>query len=90
MSATLVDRHQVNDYSTWRPVYESLDGLRSQHGCTAARVWQHADNNNDVLVSHDFPTIEQAAGFAGDPELQAGMAGAGVAGPPQIDIFTVA
>jgi len=90
MSATLVVRHQVNDYATWRPVYDSLEGLRGQHGCTGARVWRHADNGNDVLVTHDFPTTEQAAGFAGAPELKAGMAKAGVAGPPQIDIFTVA
>lgn len=90
MSATLVVRHQVNDYATWRPVYDSLEGLRGRHGCTDARVWQHADNRNDVLVTHDFPTAEQAAGFAGDPELKTGMARAGVAGQPQIDIFTVA
>jgi hypothetical protein len=90
MSATLVVRHQVNDYATWKPVYDSLEELRGQHGCTGARVWQHTDNSNDVLVTHDFPTAEQAAGFAGDPELQAGMAKAGVAGRPQIDIFTVA
>jgi len=90
MSATLVVRHLVNDYATWRPVYDSLEGLRGQHGCTGARVWQHADNSNDVLVAHDFPTTERAAGFAGDPELKAGMARAGVAGAPQIDIFTVA
>ena len=90
MSATLVVRHQVNDYATWKPVYDSLEGLRGRHGCTGARVRQHADNRNDVLVTHDFPTSEQAAGFAGDPELKAGMAKAGVAGPPQIDIFTVA
>lgn len=90
MSATLVVRHQVNDYASWKPVYDSLEGLRGQHGCTGARVWQHADDSNDVLVTHDFPTAEQAADFADDPELKAGMAKAGVAGPPQIDIFTVA
>ena len=90
MAATLVVRHQVNDYGAWRPVYDSLEGLRTQHGCTGARVWQHVDNENDVLVSHDFPTAEHAAAFAGDPQLREGMAKAGVAGPPQIDIFTVA
>ena len=90
MSATLVVRHQVNDYATWKPVYDGLEGLRAQYGCTGARVWQHAGDGNDVLVTHDFPSAEQAAGFAGDPALKAGMASAGVAGAPQIDIFTVA
>ena len=89
MSATLEVRHQVNDYATWRPEYDSLENLRGRHGCTGARVLQLADDGNDILVTHDFPTAEQAAGFAGDPELKAGMARAGVAGPPQIEIFTV-
>ena len=87
MSATLVVRHRVNDYAAWRPVYDSLEELRGQHGCTAARVLQLTDDGNDILVTHDFPSVEQAAGFAGDPELKAGMARAGVAGPPQIEIF---
>ena len=90
MSATLVIRHQVDEYAAWRQLYDSLEYLRGQHGCTAARVWQLKNDANDVLVTHDFPTAEQAAGFAGDPELAAGMASGGVAGTPQIEIFTVA
>jgi hypothetical protein len=27
-----------------------------------------------VLITHDFPTAEDAGKFAGDPDLQAGMA----------------
>jgi hypothetical protein len=90
MTATLVVRHQVNDYADWRAVYDDLESLRAQHGCTAARVLQLPADANDLLVTHDFPTAEQAASFAGDPALKAGMARAGVAGPPQIEIFAVA
>ena len=90
MSATLVVRHQVEDYAAWRPVYDSLESLRSQHGCTGARVWRLNGDTNDVLITHDFPSAERAAAFAGDPGLKDGMAKAGVAGPPQIEIFDVA
>ena len=90
MTATLVARHKVNDYAAWRVVYDSLEPLRAQHGCTAARVFQLDADSNDILITHDFPTAEQAGSFAGDPELKAGMARAGVAGPPQIEIFAVA
>jgi hypothetical protein len=90
MTATLVVRHQVNDYDQWRTVYESLESLRAGHGCTGARVWTLAADRNDVLVTHDFPTPEQATSFAHDPALADGMARAGVAGPPQIDVFAVA
>ena len=90
MTATLVVRHKVNDYAGWRAVYDDLDALRAEHGCTGQRVLQLPADPNDVLVTHDFPTVDQAAGFAGDPALKAGMARAGVAGPPQIEIFAVA
>ena len=90
MTATLVVRHQVDDYAAWRPVYDSLEPLRAQHGCTGARVWQPSGDANDVLVTHDFPTTEQAQSFAGDTGLKEGMSRAGVTGPPQIEIFTVA
>jgi hypothetical protein len=90
MTATLVVRHKVNDYAEWRGVYDSLEPLRAQHGCTGARVLTLADDAHDVLVTHEFPTVDEAASFASDPDLQAGMAKAGVAGPPQIEIFAVA
>jgi hypothetical protein len=90
MTATLVVRHKVNDYTAWRGVYDELEPLRLEHGCTGNRVLQLPDDTNDVLVTHDFPSIEQAASFAHDPGLKAGMDRAGIAGPPQIEIFAVA
>jgi hypothetical protein len=89
MSATLVVRHQVNDYAAWRAVYDELEPLRLEHGCTAKRVLRLPENVNDVLITHDFPTVEQASSFAHSPELQAGMQRAGVAGPPQVEIFAI-
>ena len=87
MSATLVVRHTVSDYATWRPVYDELEPLRVEHGCTDKKVLASSDNANDLLVTHDFPTIEQASAFAHDPALREGMARAGVAGAPSIEIF---
>ena len=90
MSATLAVRHTVTDYASWRTVYDELEGLRLEHGCTAKRVMQLPDNPNDVFITHDFPTVDQAAAFASDPALKAGMQRAGVAGPPRIEIFASA
>jgi len=88
MTATLVVRHKVHDYAAWRAVYDELEPLRAQHGCTGKRVLRLPDDANDLLVTHDFPSVEQASGFAHDPALGAGMQRAGVAGPPRIEIFT--
>ena len=88
MSAKLVVEHNVRDYAAWRKVYDELEPLRAQYGCTAKRVMQTPDDGNELFITHDFPSAEQAAGFAHDPALAAGMQQAGVEGPPRIGIFT--
>jgi hypothetical protein len=89
MTATLVVRHTVNDFDAWHVVYDELESLRAEHGCTGKRVFQAPEGANDVLVTHDFPSVEQAGAFAHDPALRAGMERAGVAGAPRIEIFEV-
>ncbi len=88
MSATLVVRHSVNDFAAWHAVYEELEPLRVQHGCTGKTVMVSPEDGNDVLVTHDFPTVEAAGAFAHDPELRTGMERAGVASAPRIEIYT--
>ena len=87
MTATLIVRHPVTDFATWKVVYEELGALRDQHGCTDQRVLQVPDNAKDVLVIHDFPSVGKAEAFASDPALKSGMERAGVAGPPRIEIY---
>jgi hypothetical protein len=60
--------------------------LRARHGCTAQRVMQLPDDGNELFVTHDFPTAEQAGSFAQDPGLREAMGRAGVEGLPRIEI----
>ena len=87
MSATLVVRHHVTDYAKWRAVYDEVEPLRAKHGCTARRVLRLPEDANDLLVTHDFPTADQARSFAGDPALGEAMQRGGVDAPPRIEIF---
>ncbi|MGH3471946.1 MAG: hypothetical protein ACRDPG_07865 [Nocardioidaceae bacterium] len=89
MSATLAVRHTVADYATWRPVYDSLNSLRAEYGCTGQQVLRDPGNANDLFITHDFPSVEKATGFANDPQLKAGMDNAGVTSAPRIEIFEV-
>ena len=41
---------------------------------------------NDVIVIHRFPSAEHAERFVNSAEVQAAMAGSGVAGLPRFDI----
>jgi hypothetical protein len=84
--ATLLVRHQVEDYAAWRAAYESVQPLRDEHGCTGAEVMVDPADKQDVFVLHRFPTLEQAQAFAGSAELREAMGRAGVQGPPRIEI----
>jgi quinol monooxygenase YgiN len=84
--ATLFARHQVEDYAAWRVEYDSVDGLRAEHGCTAAEVLVDPADPNDVYILHRFPTLEQAQAFASSSELREAMGRAGVKGAPRIEI----
>ena len=88
MSATLAIRHQVRDYAAWRKAYDEAEPLRAQHGCVAQRVMRIPDDGNDLFVTHDFPTAEQAESFAHDPALRETLGRAGVEGAPRVEIFT--
>jgi hypothetical protein len=88
MSATLIVRHTVADYETWRKVYDDAGAtVRAKHGCTAETVMQVPGDPNDVAAAHEFPTLAQAEDFVNDPDLKAGMEQAGVTSPPRIEIF---
>jgi len=85
-AATLIVRHRVQDYGTWRTVYESVEGLRQKHGCSGAEVMVNPGDKQDVFVLHRFPTVTQAQAFADSSELREAMGQAGVVGPPRIEI----
>jgi len=85
-TATMIARHQVQDYSAWRAVYDSLEDVRQSYSCTGAEVMTDPGNKNDVFVIHRFPTVEAAQAFAGSSELKEAMGRAGIAGAPRIEI----
>ena len=87
MSATLIVRHTVADFAAWRKVYADAESIRAKHGCTADRVLQSPSDPNDVVATHEFPSVAQAEAFAGDPALGVAMQRGGLVGAPRVEIF---
>ena len=83
-------RHEVTDYAPWRKVYDDFDATRRKLGVTAQAVYQSVDNPNEVTVTHDFKSADEAKTFAASAELKAAMEKAGVKGARQIWITTEA
>jgi hypothetical protein len=77
-------RHEVADYATWKKAYDGFRATQKKMGVVAQAVYQSVDNPNDVTVTHDFHSLEQAKAFAASPELKSAMEKSGVKGAPQM------
>lgn len=81
-------QHKVKDYATWRKAYNAFDAMRKKMGVTAQSVYRIDGEPNNVMITHDFATMDKAKAFAGSMELKETMEKAGVDGAPTI-WFTV-
>ena len=82
--ATLIVKHRVADFDTWKKVFESMSTLRKEFGWTSHLVLRGVQDPNVVTIVNRVATIEGAKAYGQSPELRAAMANAGVEGPPEI------
>jgi hypothetical protein len=80
--------HEVADYAAWRKAYNAFRATQIKMGVTAQAVYQSVDDPNDVVVTHDFASAEQAKAFVSSDVLKSAMQKAGVKGAPQTWITT--
>ena len=79
----LLIRTRVADYATWKAIFDERQSTRVQHGGKRHWIYRSADDGNDVRISIEFATVDQAKAYAGDPGLREAMARAGVSGQPE-------
>jgi len=82
--ATVFVKHRVADFAKWKKVYDEVDGLRKEHGVTAATVHRAPDEANMVIVTHRFKDMKGAKAFAESQGLRAALERAGVQGAPEL------
>ena len=74
----------IADYSQWRAVFDSVEGLRQQYGVVQSHVYVNAENPNEVTTVAEWSDEARARQFFASQELRDAMAQGGVQGPPQI------
>ncbi|MGW4333965.1 hypothetical protein ACWEK5_14205 [Rhodococcus koreensis] len=80
---TLITRHEVRDFETWRAVFGGHQVNRRAHGATGHRIFR---SGNDVTVLTDFPDRASAEKFLADPALRDVVARAGFVDTPVTSI----
>ena len=84
MTTYVIVTHPVKDFDTWKSVFDKFESVRKEGGEQSAVVLRHADDPNMVTVVNTWNSIDEFQACFGQEELKAGMAEAGVAGPPTV------
>ncbi len=77
--------HKVNDFNVWKKVYDEFETTRKKFGVKEHYALQSVEDLNHVMVIGEGEQ-EAVKNFLNSEELKNGMAGAGVASPPEVFI----
>jgi hypothetical protein len=61
--AIMVMNFEVDDYDTWKAMFDEDPAGRRQSGATGHVVSRAVDNPNEGFVRVEFPSVEQAKSF---------------------------
>lgn len=86
---TVMVKHTIGDFDTWKAAYDGHEPSRLEHGCTSAVVHRTVGAEDQMVVCLSFGTLVDAQGFLEDPALGEAMRDAGVQGPPETTIVEV-
>jgi quinol monooxygenase YgiN len=80
-------QHRVEDYKTWRPFFDQHEGMRKKYGAIGSRVFQKADEPNNIYLLLDWDNEKNANNFFESSDLQAIMKKAGVVSQPVVTVL---
>ena len=83
-------RFHVQDFDSWKPVFDEFSTLRREYGSQGGRVFQSSDNPNAVTIQLDWDNLENAKRFYAMDQVRQAMQLAGVQGAPEITYLTQA
>ncbi len=76
-------RATVEDYATFREVFDGAEEMRKSAGALSSAVYQSVDDPNEVIIKIEFPTVDAAKAFQGSQELRETQQRAGLKEPPR-------
>ena len=82
--AMMIIHHRVQNYETWRPVYDAHEPARASAGLTNGRVYRSAEDPDDIVILFDMADRKKAEAFAASEDLKAAMQRSGVQGRPDM------
>ncbi len=84
MGNYLLVRHEVRDYSAWKPEYDADLPNRVQAGLTERFLFRGADDPNEIIILFEADDIARAKEFTQSAGMRETMERAGVVGKPDV------
>jgi heme-degrading monooxygenase HmoA len=76
--------HKVQDYATWKQVYDEDGPNRKAKGSKGATVLRNANDHNHLVVITEWENIDKAKNFVESDDLRITMQKARVVGRPAV------
>jgi hypothetical protein len=84
MANFLLVRHNVRDFSVWKPGYDAHLPKRAEAGLAEKHLFRSAGNPNEVVILFEAKDLNRARAFADSADLRETMQRLGVEGKPDV------
>jgi hypothetical protein len=82
---TLMIRHTIADYATFRPVFDAHEAFRRANGATGVgQLYRDEGNPNQITAVVEWDNAENGRRFASSAALKEAMQAAGVTSAPEV------
>lgn len=89
MSKYMLVLHEVNDYSKWKPYFNTTDFIKEENGIVnVLHYLRENKNKNDVVILSEVVDVKKAQAFSESQKLKDIMRMAGVVSEPEIHFLS--
>ncbi len=81
----LAINHKVDDYNTWKAVFDELPP--SKAGASFHRINRDVDDPHNITVVAGWNDVDDARAFTENPDLKDAMGRAGVTSSPRFELY---
>ena len=82
--STVFIRHTVEDFDTWKTIYDEHGTVRREHGLTDTGLLRDEGDANTVTIILSAQDSTRAREFLGSDSLREAMSGGGVVSQPDV------
>lgn len=79
--------HAVEDYDNWKRAFDDHDEVRREFGQTGYRLFNVAEDRDQVALIVDFDSSANARRFVEESDIEEVVADAGVSSEPEIQFL---